>query len=60
MEIQHDLIIHLINVISGKDQHIFRMKGLHILQILVNCIGSAGIPLAVHVFLIGRKYGHPA
>ena len=58
MEVQHNLIIHLINMISGKDQNIFRIITFHIAQILINGIGCTGIPFTVIASLIRWKYGH--
>ena len=58
VEIQHHFIIHLINMISGKDQHILWIIALHILQVLIDRIRSTGIPFTVGTLLIGRQHGH--
>ena len=58
MEVQHDFIIHLINMISGKDQNIFGIVALHIFQVLIDRICSTCIPFTVATLLIGRQYGH--
>ena len=58
MEIQHHLIIHLINVVAGQNQNILRIIAFHITEILVNGIRRSRIPLAVVTFLIRRKYCH--
>ena len=58
MEVQHDFVVHFINMISGKDQHILRIVALHILQILIDRIRSTGIPFAVGTLFIWRKYGN--
>ena len=56
MEIQHYLIIHLVDMVARKNQYILWMKALHICDILINRICSSRIPFAVHTFLIGGKY----
>ena len=58
MEVQHDFIVHFVNMISGKDQHILRIVALHILQILIDRIRCTGIPFAVGTLFIWRKYGN--
>ena len=58
MEVQHNFIIHLINMISGKDQNIFGIVALHIFQVLIDRICSTCIPFTVATLLIGRQYGH--
>ena len=60
MEIQHHLIIHLVNVISGKDQNIVRIVLLHIIHILKDCIGCTCVPLAATAPLVRRKDCHTA
>ena len=44
VEIEHHLIIHLIDVVSRKNQHIVRIKAVHVFQILIDRICSTGIP----------------
>ena len=58
--IQHDFVIHFINMISRENQYIIRIVLLHIIQILKNRIGRSGIPFAVGTLFIRRKYGHTA
>ena len=58
MKIQHNLIIHLIDMISGKDQHIIRMILFHIIDILEDCVRCARIPFTVRTLLIRRKNGN--
>ena len=58
--VQHNFVIHFINMISRKNQYIIRIVLLHIIQILKNCIGRPGIPFAVGTLFIWRKYGHTA
>ena len=56
--IQHHFIIHLIDMVAGEDQHVIRMEGLHIVQILVNGVGRACVPLTVAALLIRRQDRH--
>ena len=60
VEVKHHLIIHLINMIAGKNQHILRVVRLHIGNILIYRIRRAGVPLAIGAFLIGRQYRNAA
>ena len=60
MEIQHYLIVHLIDVIPGKDQHIIRIVLFHVIKILEDCIRCSGIPFTVVTPLIRRKHSHTA
>ena len=60
VEIQHYFIIHFIDVISGKDQHIIRIICINVIQILVNRIRCSGIPFAVCTLFIWREYGYAA
>src|SRR5699024_7607526 len=55
MEIQHNFIIHLVNMVSSQDQHIIRVKILHICQILVNGVCSTGIPFCIGFLFVRRK-----
>ena len=55
MIVQHDLVVHLIYMITRKDQYIIRMKILHIFQILIDCIRCAGVPFRLSDLLIWRK-----
>ena len=52
---QHDLIIHFVDVVTGKDQNVFRIVGLHVLQILVDRICGSSIPVAAFASLVRRK-----
>ena len=55
VEIKHHFIVHLINMIPGKNQHIVRIKGLHVVDILIYRIRCTSIPFTVCTLLIGRK-----
>ena len=60
VEIQHDLIVHLVDVVAGKNQHIIRIILLHVIEVLENGIGRTGIPFTAIALLIRRKYGYTA
>ena len=47
-------------MIARQDQDILRIVALHIIQILVDRVGRARIPLAVSALLVRRKHCHPA
>ena len=52
---QHYLIIHLVNMVTRKDQYIIRVIGLHKLQVLKDRIGGAGVPVTAHALFVRRK-----
>ena len=56
MIFQHNLVIHLVNVVAGQDQNIFRIILLHILHVLVNGIGRSGVPVAAFTLLVWREH----
>ena len=58
MKIKHDLIVHLIDVVSRQNQYIVRIEALHICEILVDCVSRSGIPFRFSYLLIGRKDGN--
>ena len=60
MEIEHHLVIHLVNMVSGKNQHIIRIVGVDVVQILVYGVRRPRVPLAVRTLLIRRKNGDAA
>ncbi len=47
MLLQHDLIIHLVDVVAGEDYHIFRRAVADDVDVLKNGVGGAGVPLAL-------------
>ena len=53
--IQHHFVIHLIDVIAGKDEHVVRIVGFHIFQVLIDGIGGSRIPVTAFASLIRRK-----
>ena len=55
---QHNLIIHLIDVVAGKDQNVVRIVAFHVLQVLINGVRSTGIPVTALASLVRRKNGN--
>ena len=60
MKIEHHLVIHLVDVVSGENQDVIRMIRVDVLDVLVDCIGRAGIPVTAFCTLIGREQRHAA
>ena len=58
--IQHYFVIHLVNVVTGKNQNIFWVVCFHISHVLVNCICRSCIPFAVCTFFVWRQNGYAA
>ena len=52
MEIKHHFIVHLIDMVSGQDQYIFRIVTVYVFHILINSIRCTGIPFTSATFLI--------
>ena len=52
---KHYLIIHLVDMVSGKNQYIFRVIILHIFKVLIDRICRTRIPVASLTFLVRRK-----
>ena len=55
VKIQHLLIIHLVNMIAGKNQNIIRIITLHKLHVLINRVRRSRIPFAIRTFLVRRQ-----
>ena len=53
---QHGGIIHFIDMVAGKDQHIFRGIPLDEADVLADSVRRAGIPLAAAALDIRRKH----
>ena len=60
MVIKHHFVIHLVDMVTGENQNVFRIVGLHVCHILKNCVCCSGIPVAVTIFFIGGKHGNTA
>ena len=60
VKVEHHLVVHLIDVVSGENQDVIRMIRVDVLDVLVDCIGRAGIPVTAFCTLIGREQRHAA
>ena len=60
MEIEHYLVIHLVDMITREYEHILGIEALHIFDILIYGICRTGVPFAVLTLFIGRKNTHTA
>ncbi|OQA26944.1 MAG: hypothetical protein BWY61_00427 [Firmicutes bacterium ADurb.Bin354] len=58
MEVKHDFVVHLIDMVSRKYQYILGIKALHIIKILIYGICRTRIPFTVYALLVRRKYSH--
>ena len=58
--LKHHLVVHLVNVVAGKNQDVLGIVGLHVLQVLIDGVGRTGVPVASLASLIRRKHGHSA
>ena len=48
MLLEHESVIHFVDMIAGEDQHMFGLFGADRVDILINRIGSALVPLFTH------------
>ena len=55
MVTEHGRIIHFINVVAGKDEHIIRVVPLDEADVLADGVCRAGIPFAAAALHIGRE-----
>ena len=52
---QHLSVVHLINVVAGQDQYIFGIIFVNEVDILIDGVGRALVPLGVFALGIGRQ-----
>ncbi len=52
----HVLEIHPIQLVAGKDQHIFDVRLLDVAQILAHCVGRALVPIRVVQRLLSGQH----
>ena len=52
------LVIHFVDMITGKDQYLFRVMVLHEIKIPVYCICRPAIPVFLLGADIGRQHGN--
>ena len=55
---QHNLVIHFVDVVAGKNQNVVRIVAFHVLQVLINGVRSTGIPVTALAPLVRRKNGN--
>ena len=58
MELEQDLVVHLINMITAEDENILGVIVFHVLKVLVDGIGRTGVPLGIVRLLIRRENAH--
>ena len=56
VELQHLVIVHLVNVVAAEDQYVIRVELLDELDVLVDGVGRAGIPFAGLAGHIGGQH----
>ena len=60
VEIQHVIVVHLIDVVTAEDEHIIRIILGDERHVLINGVGRAAIPFAALSLLIGGENEHAA
>jgi hypothetical protein len=55
MLLKHGIVIHFVNMVTGNNKYIFRIKLLDISSVLVNGMCCAIIPTLFVSALIGRE-----
>jgi len=55
MLLEHDLVVHFIDVVAGEDDDVLGRVGLDDVDVLVDGIRRAGIPLILRDALAGRE-----
>lgn len=45
MIFKHLVVVHFVDMVARKDDHIFRIITLNVVDILINCIGCSRIPV---------------
>ena len=56
VELQHLVVIHLVDVVTGENEHILRIVLIDEADILIDCVGSTLVPLSALQTLVGGKY----
>ena len=52
---QHQLVVHLVDVVAGQDDHVFGPVALDDVDVLVDRVGGALVPLRLRNALAGRQ-----
>ncbi|MNI56686.1 hypothetical protein D3C73_1117050 [compost metagenome] len=60
MVLQHGVIIHLVDMVTGQNQHMLRIKLIHKFQIAVNRVCRPPVPAATVLPFMRRQYEYPA
>ena len=60
MVLQHGIVVHLVNVVTGQDQHVIGIILLDEGHVLVDGVGGAAIPVAGLAGLVGGQDEHAA
>ena len=55
MLLKHDLVVHLVDVVAGEDDDVARRVVLDDVDVLVDRVGRAGVPLVLGDALAGRQ-----
>src|ERR1700677_853574 len=54
MLLQHATVVHLVDVVAGEDEDVFRLFGANGVDVLIDGVGGTGIPVLADA-LHGRK-----
>ena len=54
--LQHLLIVHLVDVVAGEDQHVVRVVAVDEVEVLVDGVGRALVPVRAGLGLIGGQH----
>ena len=55
MAVQHILIVHAVNVVAGEDQNVARIVEIYEVQVLINSVRRALIPLGAGLGRVRRE-----
>ena len=55
--LEHQLVIHLVNVVAGKDQDVLAGLAADGVEVLIDGVGGSLVPVVAHA-LHGRQHGY--
>ena len=58
--VQHLVVVHLVNVVAGEDEDIFRVVHVDEVDVLIDGVGCSAVPFSAFPFLIRRQYKYTA
>ena len=59
MVLQHERVVHFVDMVAGQHHHVFGVAGLDDVHVLVNRVGRAAVPVFfVHPLLGGQQVHH--